>query len=103
SAPVRPRPSPSFPTRRSSDLESAEITFVPGDMHVAVEPGATLLEIAEANDMPVEAGCRMGMCGADPIGIVDGMASLSPMGDDERDRKSTRLNSSHVEISYAVF
>src|SRR5438874_8184731 len=23
--------------------------------------------------------------------------------DDERDRKSTRLNSSHVEISYAVF
>src|SRR6266496_5937677 len=24
-------------------------------------------------------------------------------GSDERDRKSTRLNSSHVEISYAVF
>src|SRR5690349_23077514 len=24
-------------------------------------------------------------------------------GDDHRDRKSTRLNSSHVEISYAVF
>src|SRR5690349_22734793 len=26
-----------------------------------------------------------------------------PVGDDAGDRKSTRLNSSHVEISYAVF
>src|SRR5207249_7995133 len=25
------------------------------------------------------------------------------LGDEERDRKSTRLNSSHVSISYAVF
>src|SRR5690349_23567590 len=27
----------------------------------------------------------------------------SPIPDESRDRKSTRLNSSHVEISYAVF
>ena len=66
------------------DAERAEVSFVPGDIRVAIEPGATLLEVAEANDLPIEAGCRMGMCGADPIGIVDGMASLTPMGDDER-------------------
>jgi nitrite reductase (NADH) large subunit len=51
---------------------------------VAVAEGSTLLEIAESNDLPIEAGCRMGMCGADPIGVLDGMASLSPIGDDER-------------------
>src|SRR5690606_39450448 len=28
---------------------------------------------------------------------------LGPVGDREQDRKSTRLNSSHVKISYAVF
>src|SRR5687768_18165819 len=28
---------------------------------------------------------------------------VCPQGDDERDRKSTRLNSSHGYISYAVF
>jgi NADPH-dependent 2,4-dienoyl-CoA reductase/sulfur reductase-like enzyme/ferredoxin len=66
------------------EAERAEVTFQPGDLRVAIAPGATLLEVAEANDLPIEAGCRMGMCGADPIGIVDGMAQLTPMGDDER-------------------
>jgi nitrite reductase (NADH) large subunit len=69
---------------RTADAQSAEVTFVPQDIRVAIEPGATLLEVAESNALPIEAGCRMGMCGADPIGIVDGMAALSPVGDDER-------------------
>jgi NADPH-dependent 2,4-dienoyl-CoA reductase/sulfur reductase-like enzyme/ferredoxin len=66
------------------EAEGAQVTFQPGDLRVAIAPGTTLLEVAEANDLPIEAGCRMGMCGADPIGIVDGMAALTPMGDDER-------------------
>src|SRR5690349_24000403 len=39
-------------------------------------------------------------------GIVDGAQVVdqpAAVGRDARDRKSTRLNSSHVEISYAVF
>src|SRR5258705_5973921 len=32
-----------------------------------------------------------------------GEVALALLGDDERDRKSTRLNSSHLGISYAVF
>src|SRR6266576_4506685 len=32
-----------------------------------------------------------------------GQITLLPLGAVDRDRKSTRLNSSHVEISYAVF
>jgi NADPH-dependent 2,4-dienoyl-CoA reductase/sulfur reductase-like enzyme/ferredoxin len=66
------------------EAEQAEVIFEPGDVRVAIACGTTLLEVAEANDLPIEAGCRMGMCGADPIGIVDGMAALTPMGDDER-------------------
>src|SRR5204863_5765388 len=39
--------------------------------------------------------------GPDRCGPADG--SRSPTSYPVRDRKSTRLNSSHVEISYAVF
>lgn len=60
------------------------VAFEPGGLKVAVEPGRTLLEIAEANRLPIEAGCRMGMCGADPVRITAGMDHLSPSSDDER-------------------
>src|SRR2546430_12022459 len=42
-------------------------------------------------DSPEESGCR-----------VRGRAR-APLGSEPRDRKSTRLNSSHSQISYAVF
>ena len=60
-----------------------EVTFADGTRAVA-KPGATVLEVAEANGQSIEAGCRMGVCGADPIAIKDGMANLSPVSDDER-------------------
>src|SRR5205085_1593430 len=47
-------------------------------------PLFTLLEIAEAEGLPIEAGCRLGVCGADPVGIQHGMENLSPIGDDEQ-------------------
>src|SRR5690349_22486981 len=70
----------SFPTRRSSDL-----------------PGAVRLADHDAH---------LGHGGladrADHLGAVaDDALALDQRG--HRDRKSTRLNSSHVEISYAVF
>jgi nitrite reductase (NADH) large subunit len=61
-----------------------EITFRPDDRRVVAERGQTLLEVAESNDLPIEAGCRMGVCGADPIAIVSGMDNLSDVSDDER-------------------
>src|SRR5690606_39778109 len=36
-------------------------------------------------------------------GVVRGEKSFEPGGCERKDRKSTRLNSSHVKISYAVF
>src|SRR5207253_8991881 len=69
---------PSFPTRRSSDLQIPVSLRVTG-LRLKRNPGP------RAGERPV------------PPEIVRGPGFLY------RDRKSTRLNSSHVAISYAVF
>jgi nitrite reductase (NADH) large subunit len=61
-----------------------EVEFQPVDRRVAVDSGRTLLEIAEASQLPLEAGCRMGQCGADPVRITAGMENLPPKGPEER-------------------
>src|SRR5690349_23806395 len=68
----------SFPTRRSSDLAKAGRT-------------SPLFELTPLLEAPRRAV------------ILYAEANCSPRGLEQRDRKSTRLNSSHVEISYAVF
>lgn len=54
----------------------AEVSFVGGPT-VLVRGGESLLELAEANGVPMEAGCRMGICGADPVKIDAGSDNLS--------------------------
>lgn len=49
----------------------------------AAEPGRSLLEGIESAGLTQDFGCRMGMCGADAVAIVDGMENLSPPTDDE--------------------
>src|SRR5207253_10455367 len=72
---------PSFPTRRSSDLdvdlEAELVAEQPPQLHDVEEDGAVLHRADEDRHAPPVAG--------------------------REDRKSTRLNSSHVAISYAVF
>src|SRR5262249_40219100 len=70
--------------RHLKGLGQPEVTFSPEGRRGVVESGRSLLEIAEANNQKIEAGCRMGVCGADPVAIVDGMSNLSPVGDEER-------------------
>lgn len=43
-----------------------------------IEEGQSILEAAEQAGIPVESGCRMGLCGADPIAITDCVDNLSP-------------------------
>jgi NADPH-dependent 2,4-dienoyl-CoA reductase/sulfur reductase-like enzyme/ferredoxin len=61
-----------------------DVTIVPDDTRIAAVPGSTLLDIVERHGLPIEAGCRMGMCGSDPICVVSGADHLSPIGDEER-------------------
>ena len=53
-----------------------EVSFVRGPT-VLARDGESLLELAEANGVPMEPGCRMGICGADPVQITAGSDNLS--------------------------
>src|SRR5690606_39677182 len=84
----------SFPTRRSSDLA-----------HIGEHAGSE-----QRLDAIVDIGAGEGLAGLDPHMVADRVrihagipANLDPADYSSLDRKSTRLNSSHVKISYAVF
>lgn len=72
--------------RRSAEVTepvAAQVRFEPSGAQVGADTGMSLLDIAERGAQPIEAGCRMGVCGADPVAVVDGMSCLSPVGGDE--------------------
>ena len=60
-----------------------EVTFEDG-VRVVAKPGQSLLTIIEGSDRKIESGCRMGVCGADPICIKTGMENLSPPTKEEQ-------------------
>lgn len=70
--------------RQAAQQGQPELTILPQNKRIVAEAGRTLLELIESNDLPIEAGCRMGVCGADPVAITAGMEHLSPVGGDER-------------------
>src|SRR5437879_1068578 len=93
---------PSFPTRRSSDLQRAldpgtsECTLAVGDLIVIRGESTSNIQVPptsySASDCP---GISL-----NPQGTI---IVFHRPGDQPGDRKSTRLNSSHRCISYAVF
>src|SRR5690606_42104529 len=78
----------SFPTRRSSDLP------------VPSPPG-----VRSTGTRPPVPGRRRASAGSRPPALPAALQPFEQDGQDRQgeDRKSTRLNSSHVKISYAVF
>src|SRR5690606_41548596 len=98
-----PHPHPhSFPTRRSSDLVLG-LTTLPVTQYpdiapptvqvIANYPGANAQTVLESVIIPIE----------EQINGVEDMTYITSTASNNGDRKSTRLNSSHVKISYAVF
>lgn len=63
---------------------TVEVAFAPSGHRAVARRGATLLEVAEKAELPLEAGCRMGVCGADPIVVTAGGEGLSPVTAEER-------------------
>src|SRR5690348_10547167 len=99
--PGGPRGPPSFPTRRSSDLDAAD-----GFLEEIESLGVTADEFRTADGGPRAA--KLAACAELYAAVVaragDARTALaSATAVIERDRKSTRLNSSHPSISYAVF
>lgn len=50
---------------------------------LVVPAGQTLLDVLEANDLPIMSGCRMGMCGSDPVVVIDGNENLETPDENE--------------------
>lgn len=74
-----------MPKRRTGaprDVSPITVTFDSDGPTAAVE-GASLLEVAESTGHPIESGCRIGMCGADPVSVDSGAGCLSEIGRDE--------------------
>ena len=69
---------------RAATRESAQVAFKPEGKRVAVQPGQTLLAVTEQCGLAIESGCRMGICGADPVAVLEGMEHLSAQGEDEK-------------------
>lgn len=73
---------------REARKETVQVVLkqAPGadEKRFTVRPGQTVLALAEQSGLPIEAGCRMGVCGADPVAVLEGMEHLSRCGDDER-------------------
>src|SRR5690606_41510651 len=84
----------SFPTRRSSDLDAHQRQADAGatDIHNRVD----------AADLVKVHGVRFGVVDLG-LGLGQALEDRDRHVLDRLDRKSTRLNSSHVKISYAVF
>src|SRR5699024_11836794 len=93
----------SFPTRRSSDL--TETLSIPLPAVVAVSTDINSPQIPSMKAILGAAKKPVQVWSAADIGF-NAEAAWSEQqvaAPKQRDRKSTRLNSSHVSISYAVF
>src|SRR5690606_41341584 len=89
------RPLHSFPTRRSSDLDSPELLGTDAELAIRIDHDRDARTIRVIDN-------GIGMSREEAI---TNLGTIARSGTREffGDRKSTRLNSSHVKISYAVF
>src|SRR5439155_8535498 len=92
----------SFPTRRSSDLQTSTCARTSSGSIPSASPGnanVTLVPVPRS-----DGSLRTGPCATPQAKVC---VNTRPVRCDsivsKGDRKSTRLNSSHVAISYAVF
>jgi NADPH-dependent 2,4-dienoyl-CoA reductase/sulfur reductase-like enzyme/ferredoxin len=70
---------------RAAEREAdVELVIAPEQKRVPAQAGQTLLELIEGCGGRIEAGCRMGVCGADPVAVCSGAQHLSPIGHDEQ-------------------
>src|SRR5699024_11729791 len=96
-----PRPPPAFPTRRSSDLGMGNM----GSQYAALLAAGAVpgMELAAVTRVRPETLAARGLALPAGLPVYQTAEELFAAVDGGADRKSTRLNSSHVSISYAVF
>ena len=70
----------------ASEDGATAVSFKPAGKIVQVAPGETICEAAERAGIEINAECHSGICGSDPIRILEGAENLAdPPGDQERE------------------
>jgi nitrite reductase (NADH) large subunit len=69
--------------QQAAAASGPEVRFTGSDKPAEAEVGMSVLALAERESQPIEAGCRMGVCGADPVAVLDGGGCLTPPDEDE--------------------
>src|SRR5690606_41758937 len=90
----------SFPTRRSSDLAVAVRYAAESQTHSRAVSLGSVSQLTLACWIKISVDRNANQVW---LSLDNGNSSYWCVGTDSEDRKSTRLNSSHVKISYAVF
>jgi thioredoxin reductase/ferredoxin len=84
----KPAPAPAAPKSPGAGAAPSPgectVTFSGDDVTVSTDPGMFICEVAEDNGITIEAECRGGACGSDPVRIVSGMENLSAKTDLEK-------------------
>lgn len=65
---------------------AASVTFADQGIGGPIDPEQTLVAWAEQNDVEIETSCWMGVCGVDPIRVIEGAEHLNEP--DEQERKT---------------
>src|SRR5207249_10573219 len=94
---------PPFPTRRSSDLEPRHEIELGRGVAQRANGVADIADLLGQRDrVPHRRPAGLVVVRARRVGDRDRLRRIEDRDILEQDRKSTRLNSSHVSISYAV-
>jgi nitrite reductase (NADH) large subunit len=77
------RPAPATAESSTEAGDDGVDVSLNGAAPVPAEAGTSLLEVVERAGLPIEAGCRMGVCGADPVAVLGGSDCLAPAEEEE--------------------
>ncbi len=80
---ISPRAKKAVQKSIDADTGGPEVRFSDTGKVARAAVGASLLELAEREHQPIEAGCRMGVCGADPVAVLEGGGCLSAPDEEE--------------------
>jgi nitrite reductase (NADH) large subunit len=69
--------------QKAAEAGGPEVKFTGSGKTALADLGMSLLALAERESQPIEAGCRMGVCGADPVAVLEGGGCLTPPDEDE--------------------
>jgi thioredoxin reductase/pSer/pThr/pTyr-binding forkhead associated (FHA) protein len=79
-----PRTARAASTNKPDDTQGPSVYFAGLDRRVPCTKGQTICATAEQSGIKIEADCHTGVCGMDPVRVIEGAEHLAPMKSGER-------------------